>query len=1095
MNIPYGFHPDLMVRIPRYGYESGMEAFDMDTLVRDAAAMEAIFLASPVLHAELVKYREGRITDKKEVMDLTFSLGKYYSRMRSRCTPFGLFSGCGMAAWSDGGGSAEAFGPAQAQGVDPEKPVGPAQRVGSVERDPAQRVGSVEPVDRQGRHTRLDMHYLCSLAQHLASLPYIRNRLLYYPNSSWYTLGEEMRYVEYKYVSGRRHHLITSVSWSDHLAGILRAAENGITWAGIVALLMSEDIDEEEANGFVSELAEAQVLVSELEPAITGDEFLPQIIGVLRRIPEAAATAALLEDLHARIGALDEAGHHDEPGCNVGVRHNDVAAYQEIKDLIARMGLPFDEAKLFQADATVTLTDNRVDASLQQQLLEGLDILNQLSKAAEPPALQSFIQRFYQRYEDREVPLLEALDTESGIGYLENYSGTIAPLIDDMVVPHPGTVETRVPWGRRDSFLLRKLTEALAAGDEVIELQLEDFAGSERTWDDLPPSLSVIFRLVDGDRVLLEGVGGSSAVNLLGRFAHGDPAVRRLVGDIVDAEDRMNPDVIFAEVVHLPESRTGNVLLHPAFRAYEIPFLARPSVDADYRIPLQDLLVSVKNQRVVLRSKRLNKVIVPRLSTAHNFRMKALPVYEFLCDLQLHGKQNGMSFTWGIFDWECRRLPRVVYKNIVLNAAQWVFYKKDLADIKDKKGPELMAAVAEFRRRWKLPVLLFLADGDNELLINLEDELMTRIFLDEVKKRPQFMLKEFLPPADGAHAVRNKDGRIYANQLVAALIRETPAYTAPASRASISSADVSQTDVSRTAVRQTFSVGSEWIYLKLYCGEKTADNILSNVVHPFVTEWLASGGIRRFFFIRFKDPAFHLRLRLQVSDLSHLGPVLRSFQQLIRPLEEKGFIWKIQQDTYQRELDRYGPSTIELAEELFHYDSLATLEMLSLTDGIERDHIRWLWAIRAADDLLEAMGMTLPQKQALAQYLRDAFHREFKADKKVRSQLSTKYRTHKLPVGDILNRSKDAESPWLPILQPLMQRQTRIRPLAERIVRLEGEGRLEPQLHELLYSYIHMTLNRVIISEPRLHELVMYDLLFTHYRSCIERAKYEIPVL
>jgi lantibiotic biosynthesis protein len=67
--------------------------------------------------------------------------------------------------------------------------------------------------------------------------------------------------------------------------------------------------------------------------------------------------------------------------------------------------------------------------------------------------------------------------------------------------------------------------------------------------------------------------------------------------------------------------------------------------------------------------------------------------------------------------------------------------------------------------------------------------------------------------------------------------------------------------------------------------------------------------------------------------------------------------------------------------------------------------------------------------------------------------------------------------------------------LAERIVRLEGEGRLEPQLHELLYSYIHMTLNRVIISEPRLHELVMYDLLFTHYRSCIERAKYEIPVL
>jgi hypothetical protein len=101
MNIPYVFHPRLIVRTPCRPFESRLDSFDLDGLCRDKAFLEAIFLASPVLHAELVKYREGQLKDERAIHDLSCSVGKYYLRMSSRCTPFGLFSGCGVAVRID----------------------------------------------------------------------------------------------------------------------------------------------------------------------------------------------------------------------------------------------------------------------------------------------------------------------------------------------------------------------------------------------------------------------------------------------------------------------------------------------------------------------------------------------------------------------------------------------------------------------------------------------------------------------------------------------------------------------------------------------------------------------------------------------------------------------------------------------------------------------------------------------------------------------------------------------------------------------------------------------------------------------------------
>src|SRR5262249_26553695 len=153
--------------------------------------------------------------------------------------------------------------------------------------------------------------------------------------------------------------------------------------------------------------------------------------------------------------------------------------------------------------------------------------------------------------------------------------------------------------------------------------------------------------LAAGDfRVLLQGGSGPSGARLLGRFCHADLELHEHVEQHLRAEEALEPDAVFAEVVHLPEGRLGNILARPVLRAYEIPYLGRAGVPADRQIPVSDLRVSVASGQVVLRSERLGRRVIPRLTSAHNFRASQ-GIYAFLCALQAQGTAGALGWDWG----------------------------------------------------------------------------------------------------------------------------------------------------------------------------------------------------------------------------------------------------------------------------------------------------------------------------------------------------------------------------------------------------------------------------------------------------------------
>jgi lantibiotic biosynthesis protein len=1027
---PYTFAKNLILRTPQYSFMAQGD---------EASLREALFLASPVLLSEWEKLQRGDIKDEKEAQRIRIAVAKYDTRLRSRATPFGLFAACGMAAFSDS-------------------------------------TKTLQSADFK-RNTRLDMNYSGALAQHLANLPELRQLLLFYPNNSQYVVGEQLRYIEYHYKDLRRVHCISSVDFSDYVARIIAEAHAGKTLRDLAQSIVDEEISFEEALEFVQQIADAQLLVSELDTAITGGDFTDQILRVLNKVVEVqhlddlSKVQQVLQQCQQSLQTIDENGN------------NEVAAYQAIADALRPLEVEFELSKLFQTDLSRHAVFE-LEESVQTQLFEALETLNKLGTYRENTNLKQFREAFYKRYETREVSLLEALDVECGIGYLQQNrdASHINPFVDTIAAgsgkPSEGNYE--IQWNNKYNLLLNKYLDAIRNSLTEVEILDKDLEKIEAKWDNIPLSMSMMFSVVgqceDGSPQLhLHHSGGASALSLLGRFAEGDDAIRAH-GQAIAAEEqkRLSEQTVLAEIVHLPESRTGNILLHPPFYRYEIPFLAKANPDSE-TIDLQDLMLSVRGNSIYLRSRKLNKRVLPRLSNAHNYSYNALPVYQFLCDLQHQHTRSGFSFDWGPLQMQLGYLPRVHYKNVILAQATWHLKKADFENILNAN--DWLSAICAWREKHKLPRHIALADGDNELYVDLDNELSVAMFVSTIKKRSQIQLIEFLFDAEKC-PIRNELGEPYVNQFVAALLKEVEPQVVPQ--------NATKTQGIAT-IKRDFTIGSEWLFYKIYCGHKTADLILTEVIKPLVAEFRAKDSIEKFFFIRYSDPEPHLRVRFYHSQGIDFHRVITKFYAAIDVYITRGLVAKIQSDTYQREVERYGENTMSLSESLFMQDSFMTLEMLSRIEGSEGEEYRWRYAFRAIDDLLDNFELSLSQKKALLLQLKTNFFQEFNGNKYLTQQLSGHFRTHRGSLLSILGEPND-DNEINELLDIFESQKADNHNIAKQILAHYENKTANVELFDLLSSYIHMTLNRLFAAQQRKHELVVYDLLYRYYDGKLARG-------
>ena len=710
--MPYFPFPSFVLRTPLFPVNiildlyrnSSVDNHELKEICRKKIVLEALFLASPDLYWEVNKWLNGQVKNDKKEERLIGTLLRYLTRMASRCTPFGLFAGTSTGVWDE------------------------------------KTTIKIDDHKKIHRHTRLDMNWLCSLSQELDKDETLINRSSLFPNSSLYKVGDKIRYVEYRYKKGKREHHIVSVENSEFLEKVINVASKGSTISTLTEALIDKEISQEEAKEFIFHLIENQVLVSDLEPPVTGTGFLGQIIQKFNATGlSKSAIAVDLEYVYQNI-------------TNNEAKSPEIDHYLKIRKRLENIDVEIDPKYLFQCDMVKPVQSCSLNRSLSDEILTGIEILSKLTFPQTESNLGRYKEAFKKRYETREIPLMIALDAEMGIGYGQHHHwGDISPLVDDIHVPVTNEKNFKIEWNNILSLLRRKVTECERSGSISIEISKEDIKTLATQWKFLNHTFYSMVRILDYDdteketfKILMGNAGGSSAANLLGRFCHTDRNIYDLVKGIAKKEQEMKPDAFLAEIVHLTESRTGNVLLRPAIRKYEIPYLGRSGLDKRLWINTNDLHVSIRNNRFFLRSKKLNREIIPRLTTAHNFSHNALPVYQFLCDLQYQDHQGFVSFSWGPLFQQLDFLPRVTFDRITFSPATWFITQEEIKPMLNMTNDKVLEKVDQWRINRMIPPLILLPESDNELLIDLRNIDSVGVLFSLVKNKPSFHITEFL---------------------------------------------------------------------------------------------------------------------------------------------------------------------------------------------------------------------------------------------------------------------------------------------------------------------------------------------------------------
>ena len=1020
--------------------------------------LEAVRVASPTLAERVAEWQADPGNDKHRKTEQ--ALMRYIARMSSRSTPFGLFA---AVSWG--------------------------QAADETVLEPA-------PMAQYKRHTRLDFKHLFALATEIENDKEIAEHLVWRPNTSLYGLGGHYRYVES--VAGatptdERQFRLSALDADDTLLAVLEFTRPGVTLGTLRRhLAQTLEVAAEEVAEYVTELVSGQVLVSDLAPPVTSDDALAVLEQKLATNPAAAGARQKLARIRGVMARLDES-----------LVAPQAEHFQALADALGKEGKSAPLSNLVQVD-----TFKPGKFTLAKPVLE--DLSKTLTILARVTCMQShrldeFKKAFYERFEEREVPLTLVLDAESGISFDSAASAGMPDILKGLGIAGGGGSQggqgmQLTTW---DMFMAQEVSTALTDGKREVIIDEPKMEAMEN-WSGFPlPEFGcTIIRMIEPaspvkDQPLwaLSGLTSSSAASWFGRFCHLDPDMKQAVHAFLqEGEQTVPEDAVVAEIVHFPTARVANVIARPAFSRYEIPYLANASVPAENQIGIDDLTLSVRNNMLVLRSKKLNKRVIPRLSCAHNYDAPMnLGIYRLLANMQFDGVPH-IGFRLPALMDSFLYTPRVSFRNVILTPARWTVQAQAIAALKKANFEDRQKQIAELREKHKWPPLLAYYEQDNVMPIDLENPLLVDNLAELLPAWGDGKVYEWLGSFETS-VLRGPEGA-FGHEIVLPLVRKVPAAQQEAQQKyEQERSAASQRPKPEPSAEVAHLPGSEWLYAKIYCGQSVADEILRDVMQPLVESIRLDKLIDTWFFIRYTDPKHHLRLRFGGDPSVLHAQVLPRLRQALQRLVQDDMVHSFQLDVFRPETDRYGGEVAHtLCGKLFESDSDAVMQLLSqaLPLAEKTDVQRWFYACVAAHRLLSAACPEDAQRLELVRTMSAGMRMVYPLSKQHDGLIGERFREHRRALEPMLQNAADLPADARKALDILDERGRRWAPVLAELRALDGAKALQCSFSDIMRSVSHMSLNRLLRTMQNPQELLVYDFLERMYSSWAARAKAKI---
>jgi thiopeptide-type bacteriocin biosynthesis protein len=642
-------------------------------------------------------------------------------------------------------------------------------------------------------------------------------------------------------------------------------------------------------------------------------------------------------------------------------------------------------ASTFRADAALSLRGRGLHRSVGAAVADAVTALAAAGTGADgAPPLRDYALAFLERYgPGEEVPVLELLDPHTGLDAPRGYRWP-APAFA------PAETAGHDPPGR-EHLLLGWIQQAMF-DDGPVELTEQRIGQLARGAVSRPPPplLDVYVQVHAASPEAIDRGDWLAAIAPMGIVPGGrsfgrfhrllPPDVTDRLRAFLGSEQELEPGPVFAELSYRPaETRMRNVSGHARLRRYEIPVDVRPSVPQEDVIGLDDLLIGLHDGRFSIRSRRLQRPVVAVQSHMLS-PVRAPNVCRFLLEVSA-GRYGPI---WSFRDPVLARLPycpRITYGKVVLAAARWNLTRELLGD-----AGEAGTAIGAWRQRFRAPrhVYLVSQDDDQRLLLDLEDpasraelaRAISRLDDDPVSSRHYQGLAEVLPDFDGLW-LADENGESRFCELVVPLALTQPV-SHPADAAAAAGAD-------NAPAQRRVSPGGVWTQLQLYAAADRHDQLIVAAARH-AGELVDCGQAASWFFIRYADPAPHIRLRVQAAGPQLSNAVLERTVAWARGLAETCAVREFGVGTYRREAGRYGGAAgLAQCERIFYGDSVGVSRVLAAGAGPEPGDLL-VTAALTLDQLLTALGLGDTDKMELG-YLRRVPFRADDAHRRRRARL------------------------------------------------------------------------------------------------------------
>ena len=420
---------------------------------------------------------------------------------------------------------------------------------------------------------------------------------------------------------------------------------------------------------------------------------------------------------------------------------------------------------------------------------------------------------------------------------------------------------------------------------------------------------------------------------------------------------------------------------------------------------------------------------------------------------------SALAWDWSVYH-DVKFLPRVSYGNVVLSKARWTF------SFPGKVSPEAFEAALKDMRSKRLPRYITVSEDDSALFFDLECEAMKNLLFDLAKKYGRLVLEESLIDVDTTLVSRSRQS--FVSEFVFAI-------------QSTRRKEEHFTIKPIPDFERNYHLGSEWLYLKVYCGMKNASEIMAQLGN-LCNDLETTGAIKKWFFIKFFDSGYHIRVRLKGTN-SIYRQVAPALIKLLKSLSSQRLVNDYSFNTYDREVEKYGVNTIDLCESMFHVDSIYSVKLSALLNYHFTNQQSWMVALKSVDTYLNDFGLPLRSKLALSRELAANYGKEFGLTDNTSNfkLINKKYYSNREAITTLLAPVSNSD-----VGSILSERSLRVQPI---ISSIKSASDNQVDFRELCIKLIHASMFRYFSIAPRFREMLIYNTLALHYQSILKKEE------